>query len=63
MVTIKRGVGAMTEEELEEVMLGDEDEMGPCAPQNLRMSIPMPVAPETIGEEEMDEDLEIAVIE
>jgi DNA-directed RNA polymerase II subunit RPB1 len=63
IMTIKRGVGAMTEEELEEVMMGDDDETGPCAPQNLRMSIPMPVAPDTIGEEMMDEDLEIAVIE
>jgi DNA-directed RNA polymerase II subunit RPB1 len=63
IMTIKRGVGAMNEEELEDILMGDEDEEGPCAPQNLRMSIPMPAAPDTVVEEEMEDELEIAVLE
>ena len=63
IVTIKRGVGGMTEEELEDIMMGDDALEGPCAPQNLRMSVPMPAAPMEAITEEMEEDLEIAVLE
>jgi DNA-directed RNA polymerase II subunit RPB1 len=63
IMSIKKGVGAMNEEELEEIMMGDDDLEGPCAPQNLRMTVPMPAAPDTVITEEMEEDLEIAVLD
>jgi DNA-directed RNA polymerase II subunit RPB1 len=63
IVTIKKGVGAMTEEELEDILVGDDDLEGPCAPQNLRMSVPMPAAPLAAVSEEMEEDLEIALLD
>ena len=52
----------MTQEEFDDMLMGDDDVEGPCAPQNLRMSVPMPAAPDAAIVEEMDEDLEIAVI-
>ena len=62
-VSIKKGVGAMTEEELDDILVGDDDLEGPCAPQNLRMAVPMPAAPLLSVTEEMEEDLEIAVLD
>ena len=63
IMSIKKGVGAMSEEEVETMMLGDDDLEGPCAPQNLRMTVPMPAAPDTVITEEMEEDLEITVLD
>jgi DNA-directed RNA polymerase beta' subunit len=63
IVSIKRGLGALTEEDIEDVLLGDEDETGQCAPQNLRMSVPMPAAPDVAITEELEEDLEIALLD
>jgi DNA-directed RNA polymerase II subunit RPB1 len=61
IMSIKKGMGAMTEEELE--ALGEEELEGACAPQNLRMSIPMPAAPLAAVTEEMEDDMEIALLE
>jgi DNA-directed RNA polymerase II subunit RPB1 len=63
IVSIKKGVGAMNDEELEEIMNGDDDLDGPCAPQNLRMTVPMPAAPDNVITETMEDDLEISMLD
>lgn len=63
IVSIKKGIGAMNDEELEEIMNGDDDLDGPCAPQNLRMTVPMPAAPDVVITETMEDDLEISMLD
>lgn len=58
------GPGAFTEEELDDALFGQEEETGPCAPAELRMKVPMPIAPiGEGGEEALEEKLDIVLVD
>lgn len=58
------GPGMFTEDELDEELYGAEEETGPCAPAEIRMNVPMPLAPiGEGGEEKLEEELNLVFIE
>ncbi|NBO42094.1 MAG: hypothetical protein EBU92_11375 [Betaproteobacteria bacterium] len=61
---VAAGPGAFTEDELDEELYGAEEDTGLCGPAELRMNVPMPMAPiGEGGEETLEEELNLVFIE
>jgi DNA-directed RNA polymerase II subunit RPB1 len=61
-VRIDAGPGTYDDDELSDALYGTEPEKGPCAPAELRMKVAVPTAPLGVVEE-LDEDVEIAIVD
>jgi DNA-directed RNA polymerase beta' subunit len=58
------GPGTFTEDELDEELYGAEEDTGLCGPAELRMKVPMPLAPiGEGGEETLEEELNIVLVD
>jgi DNA-directed RNA polymerase II subunit RPB1 len=60
---VPTGPGAFNEEDVDEAIYGDEDEDDLCGPKNLTLNVPMPTGESADIEEELEDDLDIAIVE